>query len=96
VRQPFDVRDSTGPADTGTDDDSGTGGQADRTWMKLAGLGMELAATTLGTMAIGYLIDRYRAAGDNYVTAAAALVGFAFGMFRFIQKARQAGTPSSR
>lgn len=59
--------------------------------MRLAGLGMELAAMTLGTMAIGYAIDRYRAAGDSYATAAAALIGFAAGMLRFIQRARQAG-----
>ncbi len=56
-------------------------------WLKFAGLGMELAGSTLGLAAIGYLIDRYRGKDDGYGVAAGALIGFSFGMFRLIQKA---------
>lgn len=55
--------------------------------MKLAGLGMELAGSTLGLAAIGYLVDRYRGKTDGYGIAAGALVGFAFGLYRFIRVA---------
>lgn len=55
--------------------------------MKFAGMGMELAGSTLGLAAIGYLVDRYRGNADGYGIAAGTLIGFAFGMFRFIQKA---------
>jgi F0F1-type ATP synthase assembly protein I len=58
-------------------------------WLKLAGMGMELAGSTLGVAAVGYLIDGYRGKADGYGIAAGAFIGFAFGMFRFIQKAMQ-------
>jgi F0F1-type ATP synthase assembly protein I len=56
-------------------------------WMKFAGLGMELAGSSLGLAAIGYFVDRYRDKDDGYGVAAGLLVGFSFGMFRVIQKA---------
>ena len=59
----------------------------EKPWLKFAGMGMELAGSTLGMAAIGYLVDRYRGKADGYGTAAGTLIGFAFGMFRFIQKA---------
>jgi F0F1-type ATP synthase assembly protein I len=55
--------------------------------MKFAGLGMELAGSTLGLAAIGYLVDRYRGKDDGYGVAAGALIGFLFGMYRLIQTA---------
>lgn len=57
--------------------------------MKLAGMGMELAGSTLGLAGVGYLFDWYQGGPDRYGTAAGILIGFAFGMFRFIQKARK-------
>jgi thiol:disulfide interchange protein len=56
-------------------------------WMKVAGLGIELAGTTLGMTAIGIGIDWTLQSPRPIATAIAALVGFAFGMFRFIQRA---------
>jgi F0F1-type ATP synthase assembly protein I len=58
--------------------------------MKFAGLGMELAGSTLGLAAVGYLVDRYRGTEDGYGTAAGALIGFLFGMYRLIQQAMRA------
>ena len=55
--------------------------------MTFAGMGIELAGTTLGVAAIGYVVDWYLAAARPYGFASGALVGFAFGMFRFIQRA---------
>lgn len=59
----------------------------DRPWTRLVGLGMELSGTTLGLAGIGYLVDRHWLRGDGLGVAIGAFVGFAFGMFRFIQKA---------
>ena len=56
-------------------------------WMKHAGNGIELAGTTLGVAAIGYLADWYLENKTLYATAFAAMIGFAFAMFRFIQNA---------
>jgi F0F1-type ATP synthase assembly protein I len=53
--------------------------------MKHAGLGIELAGTTVGVAAIGYVIDWKVQNSTPYATALAALVGFSFAMFRFIQ-----------
>ena len=72
------------PSDADSDDGLGT---PQAPWMRMAGLGMELASYTLGLAAIGYVVDSRRGHARPYATAAAALVGFSFGMFRFIQKA---------
>lgn len=58
-------------------------------WMKVAGLGIELAGTTLGAMAIGIGIDWIVGSDRPIATAIAALIGFAFAMFRFIQRANR-------
>ncbi len=64
-------------------------GSRQQPWMKFAGLGMELAGSTLGLAAIGYLVDRYRGKDDGYGIAVGVLVGFAFGMYRLVGKAMQ-------
>jgi F0F1-type ATP synthase assembly protein I len=56
-------------------------------WMKFAGLGMELAGSTLGLAAVGYLVDRQRGKADGYGVAVGVLIGFSFGMFRLIKQA---------
>ncbi|MFK8110978.1 MAG: AtpZ/AtpI family protein [Rubripirellula sp.] len=61
----------------------------DKPWMKMAGMGMELAGSTLGLAAVGYFVDQYRGESKGYGIAIGCLVGFGFGMFRFIQKAMQ-------
>ncbi len=53
----------------------------------MAGLGIELAGYTLGLAAIGIVVDSRLGQATPYATAAGALVGFSYGMFRFIQKA---------
>lgn len=60
-----------------------------RPWTRVAGLGMELAGATLGCAGIGHLIDRYRGGTDGIGVGIGAFIGFALGMFRFIQKALQ-------
>lgn len=54
-------------------------------WMKHAGLGIELAGTTIGVAALGYAIDWKLQNETQYATALFALIGFSFAMFRFIQ-----------
>ncbi|WP_149752721.1 AtpZ/AtpI family protein [Rubripirellula obstinata] len=54
-------------------------------WMKHAGLGIELAGTTIGVAALGYAIDWKMQNKTQYATALFALIGFSFAMFRFIQ-----------
>lgn len=56
-------------------------------WMKVAGLGIELAGNTLAATAIGIGIDWYAGSQRPIGTAIGALTGFAFGMLRFIQRA---------
>ena len=58
-------------------------------WLQLASLGMELAGATLGMAAVGGMIDWYRDQPLGIGVAFGALVGFGFGMLRFIQKAMQ-------
>ncbi|MEM0924901.1 MAG: AtpZ/AtpI family protein [Planctomycetota bacterium] len=52
--------------------------------MRYAAMGTELASYTLTFAAIGYAIDWYRGHAKPYATAAATLIGFVYGMFRFI------------
>ncbi len=56
-------------------------------WMKYAGMGIELAGLTLGAGAIGYFVDWYFASERSIGVAFGVLIGFSFGMFRFIQVA---------
>ena len=69
------------------DEANSSGNVSTRPWMRLAGLGIELASFTLGLAAIGYLVDTRRGHATPYATAFGALIGFGYGMFRFIQKA---------
>ena len=62
-------------------------GSKSQPWMKFAGMGIELASFTLGLAGIGYLIDSRRGHATPYAFAFGALIGFGYGMFRFIQKA---------
>ena len=61
----------------------------DKSWMKVAGLGMELAGSTLLLGAAGHLVDRYNGNLDGTGIAIGAFLGFSLGMVRFIQKALQ-------
>jgi len=59
-------------------------------WMTYAGMGMELASYTLALTALGYAIDQMRGHETPFGTAFGTLIGFSFGMFRFIQRASRA------
>ncbi len=56
---------------------------------RYAALGTELAAYTLVFAGIGYVIDRARGHQKMYVTAVATLIGFAYGMFRFVTEVQR-------
>ena len=58
-------------------------------WLRLAGLGMELATFTLVCTGFGYWVDSYRQHATPYGSAAGALIGFALGMIRFVIQARK-------
>lgn len=75
------------PAKTGSAPRPPQGTPDAAAWMKVAGLGIELAGTTLGVTAIGVGIDWYTGSQRPIGTAIGALLGFSFGMFRFIQRA---------
>ncbi|WP_218933904.1 AtpZ/AtpI family protein [Rubripirellula lacrimiformis] len=72
----------------GTNDRDGS-----KAWMKFAGLGIELAGTTLGFAAIGYAVDWALGSQRPLGTAAGVLIGFSFAMFRFI-KIASGGNPT--
>lgn len=59
---------------------------AAKPWMKFAGLGMELASYSLGAAGVGYAVDLQRGHGKPYGAAVGTLIGFGFGMVRFIQR----------
>ncbi|TWT83420.1 hypothetical protein CA13_48850 [Planctomycetes bacterium CA13] len=60
-------------------------------WMRLVGMGLELAGITLMFTAFGYWIDDWRQADRPFVTALAMLVGFSLAMTRFIIVALKSG-----
>jgi len=64
---------------------------ANGNWVRFAGMGIELAGTTLLFTAVGYWVDAWREAERPFVTAAAMLVGFSLAMTRFIFLAVKAG-----
>lgn len=74
------------PASRRADGESSTAHDG-KPWVRFAGLGMELAGSTLVLAGIGHLIDRWRGGADGLGIAIGALVGFSFGMFRLIQLA---------
>lgn len=69
---------------------SQSGRIGEKQWMRFAGMGLELASYTLGLCAIGYAADWYFGLDPQVATAAGTLIGFAFGMYRFIQQANAA------
>ncbi|TWU37704.1 hypothetical protein Q31b_44930 [Novipirellula aureliae] len=71
--------------------ESPTEKKANRNWVRFAGMGIELAGTTLLFTAVGYWIDDWRDADRPFVTAGAMLVGFSLAMTRFIIVAVKAG-----
>ena len=76
-------------------EDESVANKSSKPWMRMASLGIELASYTLGLAAAGYVVDMRRGHETLYATAIGSLVGFGFGMFRFIQKANS-GTTASR
>ena len=56
---------------------------------RYAVLGTELAASTLAFAGIGYAIDRARGHQKLYATAAGTLVGFVYGMYRFVSEVQR-------
>ncbi|TWU55274.1 AtpZ/AtpI family protein [Rubripirellula reticaptiva] len=69
---------------------TGDANQSDkRPWMKFVSAGIELAGTSLAMAAIGYAFDQYLGSKQPLGTAAGLLVGFGFGMYRFIRLALQ-------
>ncbi len=60
-------------------------------WLKMVGLGMELAASTLVMTGIGAWIDSVRQHETPYGAAAGALIGFVMGMTRFVIHASRSG-----
>ena len=84
-----DRADSQHPADR-------TSGRRDRVVMlRIAGLGLKLASSTLVFAGIGYLVDSFFQLEKSYAMAGGALIGFALGMIRFIQQALKAADDSS-
>ncbi|TWU30963.1 AtpZ/AtpI family protein [Novipirellula artificiosorum] len=64
---------------------------SDTAWFRYAGMGLELAGTTLLLTALGYWIDAWRDAERPLATALGMLVGFSLGMTRFIIVALNSG-----
>ncbi|WP_182867258.1 AtpZ/AtpI family protein [Stieleria mannarensis] len=56
-------------------------------WIRLAGAGLELAFITIVFGAIGAAIDRQMQAARPVCSAIGGLLGFTFGMIRFIRLA---------
>ena len=50
---------------------------------------MELASYTIAAAGLGFLFDKHRGHVTPYATAFGALVGFTFGMYRFIRQASE-------
>mgnify|MGYP001058055238 CR=1 FL=1 len=53
----------------------------------VAGMGFELAGTTVVLAGLGHLVDRYLGGERSVGFAFGGLIGFGLGMFRFIMKA---------
>ena len=62
-------------------------GDRPRSLAVVAGMGFELAGTTIASAGIGYLADRYFGGERSIGFALGGLIGFGLGMFRFILKA---------
>lgn len=62
----------------------------DKSWLRLAGLGFELAASIAGGVLIGWWIDR-RFGTSPRATVALGLVGLFGGMYNLIKTALRSG-----
>ncbi|MGB0595710.1 MAG: AtpZ/AtpI family protein [Rubripirellula sp.] len=56
---------------------------------RYAALGTELAAYTLVFAGVGFAVDKARGNQKYYATAFCTLIGFAFGMFRFVSEVQR-------
>jgi len=63
---------------------SALAGSNSLTGYRMAGVGLELAASTLLMGALGYWVDSARGHGTPYVALAGLLVGFSAGLYRLI------------
>lgn len=62
-------------------------GDPNRSLAVVAGMGFELAGTTVVFAGIGHLVDRYCGVDRSIGFAIGGLIGFGIAMFRFILKA---------
>jgi F0F1-type ATP synthase assembly protein I len=62
----------------------------DKSWLRLAGLGFELAASIAGGVLIGWWIDR-RLGTSPKATVALGLIGLFGGMYNLIKTALRSG-----
>ena len=87
---PSPNRDSESDRNVNNDERSGDDEDARRKTrakvLRFAGLGTELAAYTLTVAGVGYVIDSARGHDKAYATAFGTLIGFTFGMVRFIRE----------
>ena len=65
-------------------------------WLRLTGAGIELAFVSLAFGAIGWGLDRWAQSPRPLMTALAGLIGFAFGMYRFIRLATSVSAQQRR
>lgn len=72
---------------TGTESVGPRAAKAAAPWIRLTGAGMELALVTIVFGAIGSAIDHQFQWSRPIAAALGGLLGFAFGMFRFIRLA---------
>lgn len=56
---------------------------------RYAALGTELAAYTLVFAGVGFAVDKARGNQKYYATAFGTLIGFAYGMFRFVSEVQR-------
>jgi F0F1-type ATP synthase assembly protein I len=62
-------------------------GSQPRSVAQVAGMGLELAGTTVALAGLGHLVDRYCGGAGSIGFAAGGFIGFGLGMYRFILKA---------
>jgi F0F1-type ATP synthase assembly protein I len=62
----------------------------DKSWLRLAGLGFELAASIVGGVAIGWWIDRQLGTSPK-ATVGLGLIGLFGGMYNLIKTALRSG-----
>jgi len=73
--------------ETTTENQPRSRGNQPRSFAAVAGMGFELAGTTVLLAGAGHLVDRYFGGERGIGFAVGGLIGFGLGMFRFILKA---------